>query len=86
MTLNLKKLAMIISIPMFVLSASMSLCVAGDEASAQNQAESTTADDIRTIGVGGRWLAFRKENAWVGIDVARGPTDVAVYIQMGSAW
>jgi hypothetical protein len=45
-----------------------------------------TADDIRTIGVGTRWLAFRKQDAWVGVDVARGPDQVAVYIQMGSAW
>jgi hypothetical protein len=45
-----------------------------------------SADDIRTIGVGGRWLAFRKEDAWIGVDVARGPSEVAVYIQMGSAW
>lgn len=45
-----------------------------------------TDDEIRTVGVGTRWLAFREEDAWVGIDIARGPTDVAVYIQMGSSW
>jgi hypothetical protein len=45
-----------------------------------------SGDDIRTIGVGTRWLAFREQDAWVGVDVARGPSEVAVYIQMGSAW
>ena len=45
-----------------------------------------TGDDIRTIGVGGRFLAFREQDAWVGIDVAQGPEDLVVYIQIGSGW
>ncbi len=45
-----------------------------------------TDHDIRTIGIGTRYLALRDENAWVGIDIASGPEDVAWYIQIGSPW
>jgi hypothetical protein len=45
-----------------------------------------TEDEIRTIGIGTRYLAYREQDAWVGVDVARGPEDVVVYIQMGSSW
>jgi hypothetical protein len=50
MTLNLKMFAIIVSIPIFAFSGSMSLYAAGDEASAQNQADpeaqaESTADD-----------------------------------------
>ena len=45
-----------------------------------------TDDDIRSVGVGLRYLAFREQDAWVGIDVARGPEETAWYIQMGSSW
>jgi hypothetical protein len=48
--------------------------------------QTETQDDIRTIGVGMRWLAFHAQDAWVGIDVASGPEDVSWYLQMGSAW
>ena len=37
-------------------------------------------------GVGGRYLFRPQDNLWVGIDVARGPEDTAVYIQAGHAW
>jgi len=45
-----------------------------------------TDDDIRTVGFGLRYLALEKQDAWVGIDIAEGPEDVAWYIQMGNAW
>lgn len=45
-----------------------------------------TDDDIRTLGFGLRFLALKEQDAWVGIDIAEGPEDTAVYIQMGNAW
>jgi hypothetical protein len=45
-----------------------------------------TDDAIRTIGIGGRYLALREQDAWVGLDIARGPEDLAFYIQIGSSW
>ena len=36
--------------------------------------------------IGGRYLALREQDAWVGIDIARGPEDLAWYIQLGSSW
>ena len=56
----------------------------GSVKTGEEQAE--TGDDIRTIGIGTRYLALREEDAWIGLDVARGPEDVAWYIQIGSAW
>jgi len=37
-------------------------------------------------GVGFRYLIARKLGLYTGIDVARGPEETAVYIQVGSAW
>ena len=45
-----------------------------------------TEDEIRTIGIGTRFLAFREQDAWVGVDIARGPEDLTAYIQVGSSW
>ena len=48
-----------------------------------------TWDEAETVwagGVGFRYLVARKLNMYAGIDVARGPEDSAIYIQMGSAW
>jgi outer membrane protein assembly factor BamA len=45
-----------------------------------------TDDDIHAVGIGMRYLAFREQDAWVGVDIARGPEDTAWYIQMGSSW
>ena len=45
--------------------------------------------ESETVGAGGvgfRYLVARKLNMYAGIDVARGPEDHAIYIQMGSAW
>ena len=43
-------------------------------------------DDIDAWGVGGRWLALKEENVWVGIDLARGPEEDAFYIQLTHPW
>ena len=56
------------------------------EAGQPSTPELEAADDIRTVGVGGRFLAFREQDAWVGIDVAQGPEDLVFYIQVGSTW
>ncbi len=45
-----------------------------------------TDDDIKTLGLGLRYLALKEQDAWVGIDIAEGPEDTALYIQMGNAW
>jgi hypothetical protein len=37
-------------------------------------------------GVGGRFLFRPQDSLWVGIDLARGPEDYVVYIQVGHAW
>jgi hypothetical protein len=48
--------------------------------------QTETRDDIRTIGIGTRYLALREQDAWIGLDIARGPEDVAWYIQIGTPW
>lgn len=45
-----------------------------------------TEDDIESYGTGIRYLALPEQDAWVGLDLARGPEDTAWYIQMGSSW
>jgi hypothetical protein len=37
-------------------------------------------------GIGGRFLFRPQDSLWVGIDVARGPEDYVLYIQVGHAW
>jgi len=37
-------------------------------------------------GVGGRFLFRPQDSLWVGIDVAKGPEDTALYIVMGHKW
>jgi hypothetical protein len=37
-------------------------------------------------GVGGRFNFRPQDNLWVGVDVARGPEDYVLYIQVGHAW
>jgi surface antigen Omp85-like protein len=44
------------------------------------------ADTVVAGGAGFRYLVARKLNLYAGLDVARGPEDTAIYIQMGSAW
>ena len=48
--------------------------------------QTESSDSIRTFGIGGRYLAFREQDAWIGVDLARGPEDLAYYIQIGSSW
>ena len=42
--------------------------------------------DAGAGGLGFRYEIARKFGMHVGIDVARGPEDTAVYLQVGSAW
>jgi outer membrane translocation and assembly module TamA len=45
--------------------------------------------DAKTVvsgGAGVRYLIARKMGLWAGIDIARGPEQAAVYLQVGSAW
>ena len=37
-------------------------------------------------GIGGRFLFRPQDSLWVGIDVAKGPEDWVLYIQVGHAW
>ena len=37
-------------------------------------------------GVGGRFLFRPQDSLWVGIDVAKGPEESALYIVMGHKW
>lgn len=42
--------------------------------------------DALSGGVGGRYLISRKFGLHVGLDVAHGPEDGAIYVQVGNAW
>jgi hypothetical protein len=44
------------------------------------------AENVDTIGAGFRYLIARRYGFAMGLDVARGPEDTAVYIQAGSTW
>jgi hypothetical protein len=44
------------------------------------------ADTVAAGGAGFRYLIARKLGLYAGLDVARGPEETAVYIQVGSAW
>jgi len=37
-------------------------------------------------GIGGRFLFRPQDSLWVGLDVAKGPEDYVLYIQVGQAW
>ena len=37
-------------------------------------------------GVGFRYLAARRMGMRVGLDIARGPEDTVIYLQVGSGW
>ncbi len=45
-----------------------------------------TDNDIRSGGVGIRYMALEAQNIWVGLDLAWGPEDEAWYIQVGHPW
>jgi hypothetical protein len=44
------------------------------------------ADTVSAWGAGFRYLVARRLGIFAGLDVAKGPEDTAVYIQVGSAW
>jgi hypothetical protein len=49
----------------------------------------TSFAEAKTVGAGGvglRYLIARKLGLYAGLDVARGPEETAIYIQVGSAW
>ena len=46
----------------------------------------TNSDTIISKGAGLRYLIARKLGLQMGVDVAQGPDDTALYIQFGSAW
>src|SRR5574341_2454692 len=47
---------------------------------------SSDADTASSWGAGFRRLMARRLGLYMGVDVARGPEETAVYIQAGSAW
>lgn len=47
---------------------------------------SQTEDSIYSYGAGIRFQALKKQNAWLGIDIAQGPEEIAWYVQMGHPW
>ena len=44
------------------------------------------AGSVSTKGAGFRYQIARRLGLYVGLDVAKGPEDTAIYIQAGSAW
>jgi hypothetical protein len=46
----------------------------------------SSAETVIAGGVGFRYLIARKLGMYAGLDVARGPEETTVYIQVGSAW
>jgi hypothetical protein len=44
------------------------------------------AEAVTAGGVGVRYFIARKLGMHIGVDVARGPEDTVVYLQVGSAW
>lgn len=44
------------------------------------------AENVVAGGVGFRYLTARKLGLYTGLDLARGPEDTVLYIQIGSAW
>ena len=44
------------------------------------------ADSVSAWGAGFRYLVARRLGLYMGVDLAKGPEDTAIYIQAGSAW
>jgi hypothetical protein len=44
------------------------------------------AETVSAGGVGFRYLVARRLGLYMGVDLAKGPEDTAIYIQAGSAW
>jgi hypothetical protein len=45
-----------------------------------------TLQDIDSHGFGARWRALKAQNVWVGLDLAKGPEESVVYVQVGHPW
>ena len=45
-----------------------------------------TEQSIRAWGFGGRYKLLKSQEVWVGLDLARGPEERAVYVQVGHPW
>ena len=58
----------------------------GGAGKAYNDAPQKDSEIVYTKGVGFRYLIAAKLGLQVGLDVAQGPDDTAVYIQFGSSW
>ncbi len=48
--------------------------------------EAKSEGDLRAFGAGIRYLALKEQNAWIGLDIAKGPEEYAWYIQMAHPW
>ena len=53
---------------------------------ADESGELGEADDVNSFGTGFRYLIARRYGFVMGVDVARGPDETAVYLQAGSVW
>jgi len=53
---------------------------------AYNSGIKKDTDFINTIGTGIRYLIASRLGLQMGLDIAKGPYDTAVYIQFGSSW
>lgn len=58
----------------------------GGAGKAFNEGDKEDSDIVYSKGVGFRYLIASKLGLQVGLDVAQGPDDTAVYIQFGSSW
>ncbi len=53
---------------------------------AADQPEFETTQNIKSVGTGVRFQALKKQNVWIGLDIAKGSEDYAWYIQIGQGW
>jgi hypothetical protein len=58
----------------------------GGAGKAFNEGEKEDSDVIYSKGIGVRYLIASKLGLQVGLDVAQGPNDTAIYLQFGSSW
>jgi hypothetical protein len=58
----------------------------GDGRAANSSSDIGSADDRFAGGIGFRYLLARVLRLQVGVDVARGPEEWAVYLQIGNGW
>ena len=58
----------------------------GTGRAADDFSDFSDAEEVNTIGGGFRYMIARRYGLVMGVDVARGPEDTALYIQTGSTW